>query len=285
MHKIVFLISILFISSTVQAELIRFGSDVTHAKWSVTGSKEECRLQQKVRDYGVLSFIQRAGRSVHYNMYSWHNARKNLEASLTLVPPKWRHELKPRKLKNVKLKAGRTVLNLDTYYTQKLIIALESGMIVRMQYPLKPRKKENTFIVDASTVNFRAEYDNFQQCIEKLLPYDFEEISFMSIYFKSESIELDKPATKVLNKVIHYVKAGAKISKIVISGFTDKRGRYHYNRKLARARGEKVRSYFLIHEIPESLLKVEDTTRRGGYTFSDHIADEKNRRVTIRLVH
>ncbi len=285
MAKIFVIVCLLTLGMLAHSDTITFKTDVSSSKWQVEGSREACRLFQEVPDYGILGFKQRAGKEIHYVIRTWHDAKPNLKAAIMLIPPSWRHDLKQRNLTEVSLAEGKNILELDTHMTQKLIVALDNGLSVRMTYPLVIGPQDNTYVVETSNVNFREEYNNFKNCVEKLLPYDFEEIAYLSAYFDSESIALTKASQKTLDAIVRYIKAGAELKEVEISGFADKRGRYHYNRKLARARAEAVKSYLLTHEVPEALLKIEDTTRRGGYTYKEEDDDAKNRRVTIRLIH
>ncbi len=105
----------------------------------------------------------------------------------------------------------------------------------------------------------------------------------LSIYFRTESTDIDNDSEPRIRKLAEFVKQFPEI-KLLIEGFADKRGATIFNRQLGTKRAQSVRAALLksgldskrilIHSYGESQANASETDLEG--TFFD-------RRVNITL--
>ena len=135
--------------------------------------------------------------------------------------------------------------------------------------------------VEILPVKWQHAFERYNDCLGKLLPYDFEEIRHTDIYFASNSEDVDLAARRALQRIIDYIKTGAKISKIVLKGYTDNKGNYSHNRRLAGRRAESVQAHLVNNGIDPKIIDIQDVFSRYRLIAKGR----KGRRVHVQLLH
>ncbi|MFW6225081.1 MAG: OmpA family protein [Bacteroidota bacterium] len=105
-----------------------------------------------------------------------------------------------------------------------------------------------------------------------------------NIYFETAKATLKPESYPELNRVVRFLEDNESV-KIEISGHTDNRGSWSYNKKLSEDRAKSVVEYIAGHGIKRSRLKHE------GYSYDKPIATNdteegraKNRRVEFQIL-
>lgn len=75
-----------------------------------------------------------------------------------------------------------------------------------------------------STIHLSDHPPEFEQCLQELLPYSFEDIRKLTISFEVEKAELGYEEKLALQKIAAFVNADKSIRQIKISGHTDNHG-------------------------------------------------------------
>lgn len=98
------------------------------------------------------------------------------------------------------------------------------------------------------------------------------------VYFRTDSTELDGPASTILDHVAECAIA-AKVDSLLVIGHADHRGPVTYNQKLALERANEVAEYLRDQNVPSTLLtSTADESEADGTLTSD------DRRVEIRYI-
>ena len=258
----------------------QFATPVSETVWQASGDKFVCKLSHVVADYGQVTFVTRAGRRTLLDWASWQGLPSAAKGTITAVPPAWRHDVKAKRIGRYSLRAGNAILQLDAKATQNVLSALSSGYMVRLVYLIQVLGQER-ITVDVLPVGWQTIFVKYNQCLKQLLPYDFEDIRHMSVYFENNGEELPLPARHKLNKIAQYVKAGAKLGKIILRGYTDNTGSYNHNRRLAGRRAEAVRRFLINNGVDAKMIEIKDVF--GRYRLVNK--GKKGRRVSLELLH
>jgi len=175
--------------------------------WYISNSTPiQCTLEHPIPRYGQAHFEVKASKQVNLDfiLHSKQAMPKTRSAILKSVPPTWRPGKASENIDIVKFHQ-----QFDGYVTRqnawRMLNELESG-----QYPTFYFKdwynKDQITSVGLSSVNFIKSYDEFNNCIDQLLPYDFDDIAY-----------------SILNSVKEYLaQLGLDDNKIQVKGFGEK---------------------------------------------------------------
>ena len=256
----------------------RFGTEVSETEWKSSGDTFVCKLSHNITDYGRATFFTRAGHATLFELNSFQGLPTMARGKLSAMPPPWRHDAIVKDLGQYKLNAGNTVLQLNQVQTQNVLSILSSGYILRLIYDIKVLGRER-ITVDVSSVGWQQAFIQYNECLDKLLPYDFEDIRRLDIYFASNSEDLTVAARRKLQKIIQYIRSGAKISKIVLRGYTDNIGSYNHNRRLAGRRSNAVKTFLVSNGVKAKAIEIKDIF--GKYRLVTK--GKQGRRVNVEL--
>ena len=135
-------------------------------------------------------------------------------------------------------------------------------------------------------IGFGEAQQKYQQCLAKMVPYEFEKLKLTRLYFPSASAEITAENTEKLNIIIEQILNDEYISKIEIAGHSDIVGGYTDNRLLANRRLWAVKDYLVLRGVPADLIEARaygDTKPIAPHNSKEGRA--KNRRVEIKLYH
>lgn len=173
------------------------------------------------------------------------------------------------------LKLTYNLLKVNDLWT-----TLESGNNIIFTDPASNKKQ---FI---SPVGFGEAKQKYQECLAKMVPYEFEKLKLTRLYFSSASAEITPENIEKLNILIEQILNDEYISKIEIGGHSDIVGGYTDNRLLANRRLWAVKDYLVLRGVPADLIDVTgygDTKPIAPHNSKEGRA--KNRRVEIKLYH
>jgi outer membrane protein OmpA-like peptidoglycan-associated protein len=103
-----------------------------------------------------------------------------------------------------------------------------------------------------------------------------------SVGFQSNSATLTPRGRATLDKLIPILRRGPDLA-VEIGGHTDPYGDPSYNLQLSQRRAESVREYFLDHDVPNRLSAVGYGAARPLSTERTRAAQQKNRRIEVRV--
>lgn len=253
--------------------------------WYISNSTPiQCTLEHPIPRYGQAHFEVKASKQVNLDfiLHSKQAMPKTRSAILKSVPPTWRPGKASENIDIVKFHQ-----QFDGYVTRqnawRMLNELESG-----QYPTFYFKdwynKDQITSVGLSSVNFIKSYDEFNNCIDQLLPYDFDDIAYSILKYNKNGIQLSNFSKKRLKMIGDYIKHDETISVILISGYSDSYGARHRNQQLSEQRATSVKEYLAQLGLDDNKIQVK------GFGEKHHVADNRdvlgrmqNRRVVISI--
>lgn len=272
-------------SFTGSAQIRQYGADLTNSDWQlVKSSPVQCRLEHHIPRYGQASFTSHSGRNINldFELDMYKLPANTHQASLRAVPPSWRPGVKSEARANMTLfkqfegyLSGRTAWNM--------LSDLEEGLYPTFYFNDWYASKKQTAVA-LSSVNFIAKYQGFLSCLDSLLPYNFEDISFTILSYKKNSDKLTKQSQKRLAMIGDYIKHDPDIDVVVVDAYTDSYGGRWPNKKLSEKRAGAIKKHFASLGIDEAMIDVEGHgERRHIATNRNNIGRMTNRRVVISL--
>lgn len=262
-------------------------ADFTDARWSVEESVFECRIVQQVPGLGDAVFYHEAGEKLQFYLRIPASPMLAGRGLLTSLPPSWRHELARRDLGYVDVDNNDVPVRLDEARSRLLMAELNRGMV-----PTLVRRAwysdDESVQIGISPVNFAAVMNDYQRCLDDLLPVNFGQIERSTVFWQPNQTELDATARQLLDNIVRYAHADPAVYGFEINGFTDSTGTPRQNLELSRTRAFLVHEYLVNRGIEESMLATryfgsveEYRIIRNERTAADR---DRNRRVTIRLL-
>lgn len=269
----------------VQAGITEFGADLDHSVWRLTTDTQvECRLEHPIPRWGTGMFVARAGKQINldFELHGQRAQAKSQSVTLGSMPPNWRPGL-----------AGRT-LSLLRFYQQfdglvdgqtawSMLDELEGGRMPTFQYRDWYRQ-DRPVRVSLSSVNFRVKYQAFMDCLNNLLPYNFEDIAFSVLTYEKGGEQLSAASRRRLAMIGEYIKADSSIDVVVVNAYSDSFGGRWSNQQLSERRGGQIKAFFTDLGLEGDKIQVE------GHGEKQHVASNdtesgraKNRRVVISL--
>ncbi len=268
---------------SLHAAATTFHPRLDESEWQVEASIFECRMTHPIPFYGDAVFKRRAGESARFNLASKTPRLKTGKASIVSETPLWRPGLQPKELAMVSVKQGGTPVSLGSALAEQMLAELHAGR--KVVVTRKPwYGADESLKVSMSSVNFRAAYRRYLDCLGALLPVNFDQIKRTAIYFPSGSDELKPSEMQKLDNLIVYVNADPSVEAFYIDGHTDSVGKRSDNLELSKYRAEMVSEYLSLKGVPKNKI----TTRWHGERYQvttnrTRKGRAKNRRVTIRL--
>lgn len=260
-----------------------FGAKLDKSQWYLSASIFECSLVHEIPYYGKGIFYHEAGEELKFMTSSVNNPMKPGKAALVIEASAW--------------KPGNVIDDLGyvevTDSTKPIVVnkrkatAMMSGLLAGMA-PTFTRQawfSDDSIRLYINSIHFRSVYDDYLECIAGLLPINFKQVERTRVHFETDKANLIKDDKKALDKVVLYVTADSSVTAIYVDGHTDNTGRRIYNRRLSKARAERVRDYLVGKGLATEIIR----TRYHGERYPavknlNYTNKSKNRRTTVRLV-
>jgi sodium-type flagellar protein MotY len=275
------------IATNAAASYRHYEAELTDSTWQFEGNILKCTLTHNITGYGVATFSSEADfdKSIKFNLMPKRATPFN-EGFVTIksIAPEWQTGALPVVLGKAPVARGANPIFLNNRMAWQLLLELERGMTPTLYYDgwVNPR---DWISVGLSGVNFKSQYESFNQCVSNLLPYSFEDVKNTVIFFPYEKYYVSTEAKMALDKVIKYIAVSDNIDKIIITGHTDSVGEKRFNKWMAEQRAVSVKNYlkekgikprrFVIRSLGENLPVGRNTTVDGR---------ANNRRVVVQLV-
>jgi len=243
--------TLLSLSLLVQAE--QFQAPLTDTHWQVIETPLMCTLNQEIAGFGDAKFQQQSGNqlSLIFTTKNYPAAQSNVNFEIAEAP--WQNVEQRLMMTAVPSDKGQTQFVLSGPLAMQALTQIQQGRFPTLRYSSQNAPEEISVLL--SSVHLADSMPAFQQCLENLPSYSFDDINKLTVYFSSEKAELTPQAQQALTKLADYVKLDSSIKRITISGHTDNHGRRRLNGELSESRATVIKNFLIQKgEIPEALI-------------------------------
>jgi outer membrane protein OmpA-like peptidoglycan-associated protein len=276
-------VSLLFAYPARGGELF-YGAALHEAEWQVSVSRQECRLVQEIPYYGRAVFSRKAGRELEFSLSVKQYAPQGAVAHLQSLPPAWIHTAAALDLGEVNTAQGNTPLVLPEPQARRVLAELEKGMVPTLTYKDWGDNRDNV-VVAVSAINLRKSLPPFLDCLNGLLPDDFNDVRASTIRFDLASASLAPADRRRLERVAHYLLADETVKGLRLVGHTDSLGFRTANHRLSVRRTAVVRDFLVHLGIPAERIQVEHQGEKNPrFTNRTDAGRANNRRVELTLL-
>jgi outer membrane protein OmpA-like peptidoglycan-associated protein len=272
---------LLSVFASLPAMALTFQTRLESSEWTVEGDKFECRLTQPITDFGSGEFVRRAGEQATFRLNSDSAMIGGGSATLLAAAAPWQPGRGDINLGAVQIGSGNVLFNSSHVQAGRLISGLMDGRspVVR-HYSGDGRVSE----VRLLPVKFNKAFNEYQGCVAKLLPKNFEQIRQSRIGFPGEGIELDAQARAQLQMMLAFMQADPTVNHIELDGHSDNSGNRLTNRDLSRRRALAVMEFFKANGVQASQITLRFHGERYPLAPNTTAANRaKNRRVIVQL--
>lgn len=274
-------LALLSVFASLPAMALTFQTRLESIEWTVEGDKFECRLTQPITDFGSGEFVRRAGEQATFRLKAYNSMVGGGSATLLAAAAPWQPGRGDINLGSVQIGSGNVLFNSSQVQAGRLISGLMDGRspVVR-HYSGDGRVSE----VRLLPVKFSKAFNDYQGCVAKLLPKNFEQVKQSQIGFPGEGIDLDAQAKAQLQVMLEFMKADPTVNHIELDGHSDNSGNRLTNRDLSRRRALAVMEFFKANGVQESQITVRFHGERYPLAPNTSSANRaKNRRVNVHL--
>jgi outer membrane protein OmpA-like peptidoglycan-associated protein len=284
MKKILYLTALFTAMPAISANK-QYNASLDNSQWYLSSSTPiQCTLEHPIPRYGQANFEAKASKKINldFRLDSNREFPTTELVQLKSVPPQWKPGSAPELIDKVKF-----YQQYDGYVTKqsawRMLNELERG-----QYPtfyFHDWYNNNQVIsVGLSSINFNKSYDEFNNCIAHLLPYNFDDISYSILRYEKNGSLLTNYSKQRLKMIGEYIKHDQTINVVLIAGYSDSYGGKYANQVLSEERANSIKEYL------SKLGFSDDKIQVSGYGEKHHIADnrtilgrDQNRRVIISI--
>nr|WP_205409495.1 OmpA family protein [Vibrio ruber] len=255
------------------------------SKWEmVSDTPLECRLVHPIPSYGNAEFSSRASKKLNldFELKMLRPMGETRNVSLVSMPPAWRPGDRAEPVSHLKF-----FKQFDGYIggqlAWNLLSELEKGRNPTFSYE-EWQDRDRLIEVSLSSVLFHSKFNDFSNCLSRLLPYSFDDISFTILHYNRDSVQVNKASQKRLAQIAEYIRYNQDIDLVLVSTYTDGSRSKNESQSLSEKRAEVLRDYFKSLGLPENRIQVEGYGKRRAIANDmTPIGKEKNRRVVISL--
>ena len=267
--------------ASVPAMALTFQTRLESTEWTVEGDKFECRLAQPITDFGSGEFVRRAGEQAVFRLTAYNAMIGGGSATLLAAAAPWQPGRGDINLGSVQIGSGNVLFNTSQVQAGRLISGLLDGRSPVIRHSSGDGRVSEVRLLP---VKFGQAFNDYQGCVAKLLPKNFEQVRQSQIGFPGESMDLDARAKGQLQVMLEYMKADPTVNHIELDGHSDNSGNRLTNRDLSRRRALAVMEFFKANGILESQVTLRFHGERYPLAPNTSAANRaKNRRVAVRL--
>ncbi|PTR29335.1 OmpA family protein [Pseudomonas sp. GV085] len=274
-------LALLSVFASLPAMALTFQTRLESIEWSVEGDKFECRLAQPITDFGSGEFVRRAGEQATFRLKTYNPMIGGGSATLLAAAAPWQPGRDDINLGTVRIGSGNVLFSSSQVQAGRLISGLMDGRSPVVRHSGGDGRVSEVRLLP---VRFTKAFTDYQSCVAKLLPQNFEQVKQSDIGFPGGGIELDSAAKARLQVMLEYMKADPMVNHIELDGHSDNSGNRLTNRDLSRRRALAVMEFFKANGILESQITVRFHGER--YPLAPNTSNTnraKNRRVAVRL--
>lgn len=260
-------------------------ADASSSNWTLSSNTRlSCGLTHSVPRYGEATFTSVANKNLNmlFELDMMRLPRNYALAKVTSVPPAWRPGVVVKSISNMELKKQYNP-EMPEKAAWTMLNELEKGFIPTVYYAdwYSPYDK---VAVGLSSINFIDVYTQFLQCVDNLLPYDFDDVSYTVLKFKKNSDELSKESISRLEQISEYLRHNQNIETITIDAYSDSHGGRATNLRVSQKRGKKIAEHIVSLGVDEGRIKVTGHgEKRHAASNKSELGRMTNRRVVVQM--
>ncbi|MFJ4197679.1 OmpA family protein [Pseudomonas sp. NPDC089534] len=274
-------LALLSVFASLPAMALTYQTRLENIEWTVEGDKFECRLTQPITDFGSGQFVRKAGEQATFRLNAYNAMLGGGSATLLAAAAPWQPGRDDINLGTVRLGSGNVLFNSSQAQAGRLISGLMDGRSPVVRHASGDGRVSEVRLLP---VKFSKAFNDYQSCVAKLLPQNFDQVKQSQIGFPGEGIELDAAAKAKLQVMLEYMKADPTVNHIELDGHSDNSGNRLTNRELSRRRALAVVDFFKANGIQESQITVRFHGERYPLVPNTNAANRaKNRRVNVHL--
>ncbi len=274
-------LALLSVFASLPAMALTFQTRLESIEWTVEGDKFECRLTQPITDFGSGEFVRRAGEQATFRLKAYNAMIGGGSATLLAAAAPWQPGRGDINLGSVRIGSGNVLFNSSQVQAGRLISGLMDGRSPVIRHSSGDGRVSEVRLLP---VKFNKAFNDYQGCVAKLLPKNFEQVKQSEIGFPGEGVDLDSQAKAQLQVMLEFMKADPTVNHIELDGHSDNSGNRLTNRELSRRRALAVMDYFKANGIQESQITLRFHGERYPVAPNTSAANRaKNRRVAVRL--
>ena len=274
-------LALLSVFASLPAMALTYQTRLENIEWTVEGDKFECRLTQPITDFGSGQFVRKAGEQAIFRLNAYNAMLGGGSATLLAAAAPWQPGRNDIYLGSVRIGTGNVLFNSSQSQAGGLINGLLDG-----RSPVVRRASGDGRVSEVRLlpVKFSKAFNDYQTCVAKLLPQNFDQIKQSQIGFPGEGTDLDAAAKAKLQVMLEYMKADPTVNHIELDGHSDNSGNRLTNRELSRRRALAVVDFFKANGIAESQITVRFHGEQYPLVPNTNAANRaKNRRVAVKL--
>ncbi|MHC8328606.1 flagellar protein MotY [Pseudomonas sp. LB1P83] len=274
-------LALLSVFASLPAMALTFQTRLESIEWTVEGDKFECRLTQPITDFGSGEFVRRAGEQATFRLKAYNAMIGGGSATLLAAAAPWQPGRGDINLGSVRIGSGNVLFNSSQVQAGRLISGLMDGRSPVIRHSSGDGRVSEVRLLP---VKFSKAFNDYQGCVAKLLPKNFEQVKQSEIGFPGEGVDLDPQAKSQLQVMLEFMKADPTVNHIELDGHSDNSGNRLTNRELSRRRALAVMDYFKANGIQESQITMRFHGERYPVSPNTNASNRaKNRRVAVRL--
>ncbi|BFT59352.1 OmpA family protein [Pseudomonas moorei] len=274
-------LALLSVFASLPAMALTFQTRLESIEWTVEGDKFECRLTQPITDFGSGEFVRRAGEQATFRLKAYNAVMGGGSATLLAAAAPWQPGRGDINLGTVSIGSGNVLFNSSQAQAGRLISGLMDGRSPVVRHSSGDGRVSEVRLLP---VKFSKAFADYQGCVAKLLPKNFEQVKQSEVGFPGGGIDLDAAAKAKLQVMLEYMKADPTVNHIELDGHSDNSGNRLTNRELSRRRALAVMEFFKANGIQESQVTMRFHGERYPLAPNTNNANRaKNRRVAVRL--
>ncbi|MGF6204264.1 OmpA family protein [Pseudomonas sp. ADAK2] len=274
-------LALLSVFASLPAMALTFQTRLESIEWTVEGDKFECRLTQPITDFGSGEFVRRAGEQAIFRLKAYNSVIGGGSATLLAAAAPWQPGRGDINLGSVNIGSGNVLFNSSQVQAGRLINGLMDG-----RSPVIRRASGDGRVSEVRLlpVKFNKAFNDYQGCVAKLLPQNFEQVKQSEVGFPGEGVDLDPAAKAKLQVMLEFMKADPTVNHIELDGHSDNSGNRLTNRELSRRRALAVMDFFKANGFQESQITMRFHGERYPLVPNTNASNRaKNRRVAVRL--
>jgi outer membrane protein OmpA-like peptidoglycan-associated protein len=274
-------LALLSVFASLPAMALTFQTRLESIEWTVEGDKFECRLTQPITDFGSGEFVRRAGEQATFRLKAYNAMMGGGSATLLAAAAPWQPGRGDINLGTVSIGSGNVLFSSSQAQAGRLISGLMDGRSPVVRHSSGDGRVSEVRLLP---VKFSKAFADYQGCVAKLLPKNFEQVKQSEVGFPGGGIDLDAAAKAKLQVMLEYMKADPTVNHIELDGHSDNSGNRLTNRELSRRRALAVMEFFKANGIQESQVTMRFHGERYPLAPNTNNANRaKNRRVAVRL--
>ncbi|ROM92433.1 OmpA family protein [Pseudomonas brassicacearum] len=274
-------LALLSVFASLPAMALTFQTRLESIEWTVEGDKFECRLSQPIADFGSGEFVRRAGEQATFRLKAYNPMISGGSATLLAAAAPWQPGRGDINLGSVKVGSGDVLFNSSQLQAGRLIGGLMDGRSPLIRHYSRDGGVSEVRLLP---VSFSKAYADYQACVAKLLPMNYEQVKQAEVGFPGGGIDLDAQAKAKLQVMLSFMKADPTVNHIELDGHSDNSGNRLTNRDLSRRRALAVMDFFKANGIQESQITMRFHGERYPLAPNTNTANRaRNRRVNVHL--